>query len=173
MRPPPGPVTTPKMPNDVQFGQPLVSPSTVYENVGAGVLVGGGGGAGVNVAVGGIGRRVFVAVGGTGVLVGGSGVKVAVGSGVFVLVAVAVNAGVGLSVGVGVNVGRLVRVARGVEVGCALVRLGRAGAAQASDNRIKQHDTIPIRRADLISTKCLRKKSGFHELPFVQHYITD
>ena len=127
----------------------------MYENVGAAVFVGGGGGAGVNVSVGGIGRRVFVAVGGTGVLVGGTGVKVAVGSGVSVWVAVAVNAGVGLSVGVGVKVGRLVRVGRGVEVGCALAMMGSAGAAHASDNRIKQHDTILIRRADFISTKCL------------------
>ena len=136
-------------------------------------MVGGAGGAGVNVSVGGIGRRVLVAVGGTGVSVGGTGVNVAVGSGVLVLVAVAVNVGVGLSVGVGVKVGRLVRVGRGVEVGCALARMGSAGAAHASDNRIRQHDTIPIRRADFISTNCLRKRSCFLELPFVQHYITD
>lgn len=156
----------------MQFGQPDVSPSCRNENVGAAVFVGGGGGAGVNVAVGGMGRRVFVAVGGTAVFVGGTCVLVAVGRGVLVLVAVAVKAGVGLSVGVAVKVGRLVRVGRGVEVGCALDKIGSAGAAHASDSRIKHHDTIPIRRADFIRAKCLHKSSTCYPSPVVQHYIT-
>jgi hypothetical protein len=135
-----------------------------------GVFVAGGGGAGVNVAVGGIGRRVLVGVGGTGVSVGGTAVNVAVGSGVFVLVGVAVKFGVAVSVAVGVKVGRLVRVARGVEVGCARLIIGSAGAAHAIDNSTVKHNTMLIGRADFISTKCLPKWSQFRRLPYMQNY---
>jgi hypothetical protein len=172
MRPPPGPVTIPKMPIVVQFGQPLVPPSGRYAKDGVGVLAGGGGGAGVNVAVGGTGRRVLVGGGGIGVSVGGTGVKVAVASGVLVLVDVGVKVGVSVSTGVGVNVGRLVRVGRGVDVGCARPIIGSAGTVHASDDRITKHMSIPIRRADFISTKCLRERSKFQRLRFVQHYNT-
>ena len=178
MRPPPRPVTAPKMPRVVQLYQPRTVPIW-YANDGAAVFVGGGGGAGVKVAVGGIGRRVFVAVGGTGVFVGGTGVNVAVGNGVLVSVAVAVKSGVGVSVAVGVNVGRLVRVGRGVEVGCALASRGSAGAAHASEKSIRQQKPVPIKRADFMRTKCLPiinvpskafRAGLYHRLAFISGY---
>jgi hypothetical protein len=137
------------MPICKQLGQPSGEPA-LNSKLGAGVLVGGGGGAGVKVAVGGgAGRRVFVGVGGTGVSVGGTAVKVGVGSGVLVLVDVGVGMGVDVSVGVGVNVGRLVRVGRGVAVGSRRNAMGRLlGKPQPNTSKTPIHSQLLTIRAD-------------------------
>ena len=71
-------------------GRPPLIQLNVRRNASAGVLVGGGGGRGVNVAVGGRGRGVLVGPAGTRVLVGAPacGMAVSVG-GALVSVAVA------------------------------------------------------------------------------------
>jgi len=94
--------------------------------------------------VGGTGRRVLVAVGGTGVSVGGACVGVSDGTGVLVLVGVGVLVGGRVSVGVAVNVGRGVRVGRRVAVGSGK-SAGNAGTAQARLNNRAAHSAAQIR----------------------------
>lgn len=107
--------------------------------VGPGVLVGGGGGAGVLVGV-----IVGVSVGGAvGVFVGKGGVGVLVGKGVRV--------GVGVLVGVGVETGVAVKVGRGVPFTSAVGRAAAATRRSSGEAKVQADVNVVISKIKLMA----------------------